>query len=83
MRKFIINVNGKSYEVEVEEITQGGAATPSVSAPAATPTPAPAAEPAPAPTPAAPAQSKPETQAPSTSIPQGLKQSRRPCQEQF
>jgi biotin carboxyl carrier protein len=34
MRKFIINVNGNSYEVEVEEV---GGATSSVSAPAAAP----------------------------------------------
>lgn len=54
MRKFNISVNGKSYEVEVEEI--GGAATsaPVYSAPASAPAPAaPAA--APAPKPAAPA----------------------------
>jgi biotin carboxyl carrier protein len=60
MRKFVVNVNGNSYEVEVEEV--GGAPVSSpyavkpvqaapVSAPAA-PTPAPAA---PAPAPAAPA----------------------------
>jgi biotin carboxyl carrier protein len=59
MRKFVVNVNGNSYEVEVEEV--GGAPVSSpyavkpvqaapVSAPAA-PTPAPAA---PAPAPAAP-----------------------------
>ena len=57
MRKFNISVNGKSYEVEVEEI--GGAATsaPVYSAPASAPAPAaPAAAPAaPAPKPAAPA----------------------------
>ena len=47
MRKFMINVNGNSYEVEVEEI--GGAAAPAPAAPAA-----PAAKPA-APAPAAPA----------------------------
>ncbi len=47
MRKFMINVNGKSYEVDVEEITGG--------APAAMSTPAPAAAPAAAPAPAAPA----------------------------
>ncbi len=39
MRKFIVNVNGNSYEVEVEEV--GGAA----SAPAAAPKAAPAAAP--------------------------------------
>lgn len=68
MRKFIINVNGKSYEVEVEEVSQGGAAIPSVSAPAAVSNPAPAPAAAPAP---APAQSKPETKAPAASVPQG------------
>ena len=35
MRKFIINVNGNSYEVEVEEV--GGAPSAPVSAPAAAP----------------------------------------------
>jgi len=49
MRKFMINVNGKSYEVDVEEIT-GGA-----SAPAAAPAVAPAPVAAPAAAPAAPA----------------------------
>ena len=39
MRKFIVNVNGNSYEVEVEEVGAG------VSAPAAAPAPAPAAAP--------------------------------------
>ena len=50
MRKFIINVNGNSYEVEVEEV--GGVAT---SAPAVSPKAAPAAAPAPAPAAAPPA----------------------------
>ena len=64
MRKFMINVNGKSYEVEVEEV--GGvsaapiAAAAPISAPvvqtapapqAAAPAPAPAAPPTPAPAP--------------------------------
>ena len=62
MRKFIITVNGKSYEVEVEEISQGGAPIPSVPTPA--PAPAPAVE-------AAPAQSKQEAKTSSTPIPQG------------
>lgn len=53
MRKFIINVNGASYEVEVEEV--GAASSAAVSAPAPTPAAAPAAAPAPAPAPAAPA----------------------------
>lgn len=44
MRKFIINVNGNSYEVEVEEV--GGVAT-TTSAPKAAPAVAPVAAPAP------------------------------------
>lgn len=66
MRKFIVNVNGNSYEVEVEEV---GGAPVSVTAakpvqPVSAPTPvtaaqaaAPAASPAPAEKPAAPAPS--------------------------
>lgn len=42
MRKFMINVNGTSYNVEVEEL--GGFSAP-VAAPAAAPAPAPAAAP--------------------------------------
>jgi len=58
MRKFIVNVNGTSYEVEVEEVGASSsapvmAAPAPVAAPAAA-TPAPAASPAPAPA-AAPA----------------------------
>ena len=45
MRKFRINVNGNSYEVEVEEI--GGAAQASAPVAAAAPVAAPAAAPAP------------------------------------
>lgn len=45
MRKFNITVNGKSYEVDVEEV--GGASTAAVSAPVAA-APVPAAKPAPA-----------------------------------
>lgn len=52
MRKFIINVNGSSYEVEVEEV--GGAPSAAPAAPrAAAPAPAPAAAPKAAPAPAA------------------------------
>ncbi len=59
MRKFIINVNGTSYEVEVEEVGGVPSAAPvAAAAPAAAPAPAPsaapAAAPAPAPAPAAP-----------------------------
>ena len=50
MRKFIVNVNGNSYEVEVEEVGTASApvATPAVSSPAVTSAPkvAPAAAPA-------------------------------------
>ena len=57
MRKFIVNVNGTSYEVEVEEVGASSSApvmaAPSpVAAPAATPAVAPAAAPAAAPAPA-------------------------------
>ena len=45
MRKFVINVNGKSYDVEVEEVT-GGAV---VSAPVVAAAPAPVQQAAPAP----------------------------------
>lgn len=41
MRKFLVNVNGTSYEVEVEEIAAGAApaAAPVAAAPAAAPAP--------------------------------------------
>lgn len=53
MRKFIVNVNGNSYEVEVDEVAANGAAA---AAPKAAPAPAaaaPAQKAAPAPAPAA------------------------------
>lgn len=50
MRKFLINVNGRSYEVEVEEIKEGNATTYTTHAP----TPAPAQAPAPASAPTEP-----------------------------
>jgi biotin carboxyl carrier protein len=54
VRKFMINVNGKSYEVEVEEIKDGVSAAPVAPvAPAAPRAAAPAAAPAPKPAPAA------------------------------
>jgi biotin carboxyl carrier protein len=61
MRKFMINVNGKGYEVEVEEIRDGVSAAPvAAPKPAAAPAapkaaPAPAAAPAPKAAPAVPA----------------------------
>ena len=55
MRKFVINVNGKSYEVEVEEIGQGATRpitvnTAPVASPTTTPSPAPQKKEAPRPT---------------------------------
>jgi len=50
MKRFNITVNGKSYDVAVEEV---GGAAPVQAAPAAAPAPAPAAVPAAAPAPAA------------------------------
>ncbi|MBR7164581.1 MAG: biotin/lipoyl-binding protein [Clostridia bacterium] len=47
MRKFMINVNGKSYEVDVEEITGGASAPVAPAAPAVAPAAAPAAPAAP------------------------------------
>ena len=69
MKKFNITVNGKSYEVDVEEIGGNSASAPvrrQESAPAASPSVAPAASPAPqapkaAPTPAPAAISGGET----------------------
>jgi glutaconyl-CoA decarboxylase len=53
MRKFMINVNGNSYEVEVEEIKDGVVAAPAAQPKPAAAAPKPAAAPAPAPKPAA------------------------------
>lgn len=67
MRKFIINVNGKSYDVEVEEVKDGVISTPSVpSVQAAAPAPK-ASTPVAAPKAAAPA---PKVAAP-VSVPAG------------
>ena len=49
MRKFLVNVNGTSYEVEVEEIAAGAAPVAAPAPVAAAPAPAPAAAPAAAP----------------------------------
>ncbi|MBP7073624.1 MAG: biotin/lipoyl-binding protein, partial [Clostridia bacterium] len=65
MKKFLINVNGKSYEVEVEEVKDGGTfAEPRAAAPA----PKPAAAPPPAPKPAA---SKPAAAPAPAAVPAG------------
>ena len=67
MRRFIINVNGKSYDVAVEEVAAGA------SAPAAAPVPAPAAPAAPA-APVAPAeQPAAAPAAPSAAVADGTK----------
>ena len=61
MRKFLINVNGNSYEVEVEEV--GGASAPMAAAPAVPAAPA-AAAPAAAPVAAAPAAAGEQVKSP-------------------
>lgn len=65
MRKFRINVNGKSYEVEVEEIRDGVQYTAPVSQPAA-PISQPTAAPAPA---AAPEPKAAPTAKPAANVP--------------
>ena len=52
-RKYRVTVNGKAYDVDVEELGAGAAPAP-VAVPAPVPAPAPVAAPAPAPAPAAP-----------------------------
>jgi biotin carboxyl carrier protein len=52
MRKFIINVNGKSYDVEVEEVKGGAVTAPAAPTMAAAPVSAPVAAAAPAAAPA-------------------------------
>lgn len=58
MRKFIVNVNGASYEVEVEEVGATSSA-PVMAAPVAAPVAAPAPQAAPSPKAAAPAGGAP------------------------
>lgn len=48
MRKFVVTIDGKNFEVAVEEVTEGAAAAPAASAPAPAAA-APVAAPAPAP----------------------------------
>lgn len=57
MKKFKVTVNGKSYEVDVEELGTAAPAAP------ATPAPAPVAATSPAPTPAPASAASPATQA--------------------
>ena len=68
MKKFKVTVNGKSYEVDVEEL---GTAAPAVPAAPVTPAPAPvaAASPAPTPAPAASAAASATQAAPKGPIP--------------
>lgn len=68
MKKFKVTVNGKSYEVDVEEL---GTAAPAAPAAPVTPAPAPvaAASPAPTPAPAASATSSATQAAPKGPIP--------------
>ena len=77
MRKFVINVNGNRYEVEVEEV--GGSVN--ASQPAAAPVQAAPAEPAkPAPKAEAPAAPKPAV---NSSAPAGAVKKKPPCPAQF
>lgn len=46
MKRFSVTVNGKAYDVAVEEITDGSASVASAPAPVSTPAPAPAPAPA-------------------------------------
>ena len=55
MRKFIVNVNGNSYEVEVEEVSASGSISAPKAAPQVAPQAAPVAQAAPKAAPAAPA----------------------------
>ena len=73
MRKFLISVNGKSYDVEVEEV-KGGMSAP-ISAPVAAPAPAAAA---PAPAAAAPAPAPAPAAAPANGTPDVYKRQVRP-----
>ena len=57
MKKFKVTVNGKSYEVDVEELGTAAPAAP------VTPAPAPVAATSPAPTPAPASAASPATQA--------------------
>ncbi len=59
MRRFIINVNGNSYEVEVEEVTGGESKRPATPVVPVAATPAPAQKSAPAPV-SAPKEEKKE-----------------------
>lgn len=52
MAKYVVTLNGKNYEVEVEKNTAKITNTTAAAAPAAAPAPAPVAAPAPAPAPA-------------------------------
>lgn len=64
MRKFNITVNGKSYEVDVEEVGGSAPAAAPVAAPAAAPKPAPAAQAKPAAPKAAPVAGATQVKAP-------------------
>ena len=64
MRKFIVNVNGNSYEVEVEEVGAAPASAPSAVRPVQT-----VAAPAPAPAPATAPEAPKEVPAPAAPAP--------------
>ena len=66
MRKFVVNVNGKAYDVEIEEVAGGAVAAAPVAKPVVAPAPvaAPVAKPAPAPAPVAAPAGGSEVKAP-------------------
>ena len=64
IKKFNVKVNGKSYEVEVEEVSSQGGAPVQTSAPVQAPVSTPA-QPTPTPTPTAPKAAPTPTPAPS------------------
>ena len=69
MKKFKVTVNGKSYEVDVEELGTAAPAAPAAPAPATPVAPVATAAPTPAPAPAAPAASTAAQAAPKGPIP--------------
>ena len=69
MKKFKVTVNGKSYEVDVEELGTAAPAAPAAPAPATPVAPVATAAPTPAPAPDAPAASTAAQAAPKGPIP--------------
>ena len=81
MKKFKVTVNGKSYEVDVEELGTAAPAAPVTPAPAPVAAASPA--PTPAPAPAASATSSATQAAPKGPIPDSAVVVKAPCPEKF